>query len=344
MPESAPASRLSLWGRWILLILAALIGATLVSTLLLLQCAPTVAESTPEPYRPPAAASDSSRLVDAEMRNVDYHVDPDIVLHIRYLKGQLVPVEETTPPVFEDGSTYQMRIRSSEIFVDTADLGRLINRHVFGYRGAPIRDLHLRVEGDELVQKGKLGNVSFTIRSTVAVTEQGEIRLHPVDVKVLGLNADGLMDKLGIELEEMLKVRPDRGIRVEENDFLLNVAAILPPPRIQGRLVQVRLVPGGMVQRFGPVDSLAPRRVFGDTTPAANYMSYHGGRITFGKLTMKGTDLTIVDADPGDRFDFYLLRYHEQLVAGVHRTTPEDGLVVWMPDLSELAHQNPANR
>jgi hypothetical protein len=65
-------------------------------------------------------------------------------------------------------------------------------------------------------------------------------------------------------------------------------------------------------------------------------MSYHGSRIRFGKLTMAGTDLTIVDADPRDRFDFFLGRYHEQLVAGTHRTTPEDGLVVWMPDLSDM--------
>lgn len=337
MTAPGTSRRSSHWGRWTLLVLAALVGSTLLSTLLVLQCAPTApASSQSEPYRPPVAAADSSETVRAEMRNVDYHVDPDVILHIRYLKGALVPFSESTPPVFEDGATYAMRIASAEIFVDTVSLGRLINRHVFGYRGAPIHDLHLSVSGNELVQKGKLGNAGFTIRSSVSVTPGGEIRLHPVDVKVLGLNADGLMDRLGLELEGMLKVRADRGIRIEENDFVLDVAAILPPPRVLGRLRSVTLVPGGMVQHFGPADSLAPRRVFGDTVPAESYMAYHGSRIRFGKLTMQGTDLTIVDADPGDRFDFFLGRYHEQLVAGTHRTTPEDGLVVWMPDLSDL--------
>ena len=174
------------------------------------------------------------------MRNVDYHVDPDIVLHIRYLRGELVPARRGEPPVFEDGHSYSMRIQSSEIFVDTVSLALLINRQVFGYRGAPIRDLHLAVEGQELIQKGKLGNLSFTIRSRVSLTPSGEIRLHPVDVKVLGINADGLMDKLGIELDEMVKVQGGRGIRIEENDFVLDVAAVLPPPRIQGRLTSVR--------------------------------------------------------------------------------------------------------
>jgi hypothetical protein len=337
MTVSATTRRVSTWGRWILVIVAVLIGSTLLSTLLIMRCAPeTPVATATEPYRPPVSPSDSSATVRAEMRNVDYHVDPDIVLHIRYLKGEMIPARADAPPVFEDGRSYSMRVQSSEIFVDTVSLALLINRNVFGYRGAPIHDLHLRVEGQELIQKGKLGNLSFTIRSTVSLTPAGEIRLHPVDVKVLGINADGLMDKLGIELDEMVKVQQGRGIRIEENDFVLDVASILPPPRIQGKLSSVRLTPAGMVQQFGAKDSLPPRRFFGDSAVVSNYMAYHGSSIRFGKLTMRGPDLTIVDADPKDRFDFFLGRYHEQLVAGTHRTTPDDGLVVWMPDLSDL--------
>ncbi|MEO8201407.1 MAG: hypothetical protein ABI679_12850 [Gemmatimonadota bacterium] len=322
--------------RWTLLILAALIGSTLLSTLLVLRCAPDI----PAPPSPPAMVVDSirdtTRDVQAEMRNVDYYVDPEVVLHIRSLRGQLESTREGKPPVFEDGTSYRMRIMSAEIMVDTTSLGLLINRYVFGYRGAPIRDLHLSVEGEDLIQKGKLGNVTFTIHSQVSLTPAGEIRLHPTDVKVLGFNADGLMKKLGIELDEMVKVQPNRGIRIEENDFLLDVAAILPPPRIRGRLSRVRLVPGGMVQTFGAGDSVPPRTAFGDSMPSPNFMYYHGASIQFGKLTMSGTDLLIVDADPRDRFGFFLGRYHEQLVAGTHRTTPSDGLVVRMPDLADL--------
>ena len=321
-------------GRWILIILAVLIGSTLLSTLVLLQCAP----DTPRPSgsAPLPVDADTTGAVQAEMRNVAYHIDSDIVLHIRYLRGQLLPTSRTRPPVFEDGASYTMAIEAAEIFVDTSDLAGLINRYVFGYRGAPIHELHLSVDGEDLVQKGKLGNLSFTIRSRPSLTPEGEIRLHPVDVKVLGINADGLMRHLGIQLDEMLKVQPDRGIRVVENDFLLDVTAILPPPRIRGTLSAIRLVSGGMVQRFGPIDSVGPRSVLGDSTPARNFMYYLGGIIRFGKLTMTGTDMLIVDADQSDPFGFYLGRYHEQLVAGDHRTTPVDGLIVRMPDLGDL--------
>ena len=95
MTAPGTSRRASSWGRWILVALAALIGATLVSTLLLLQCAPSSPSAdAAEPFEPPASPDDSAATVRAEMRNVDYHVDPDIVLHIRYLRGELIPAED----------------------------------------------------------------------------------------------------------------------------------------------------------------------------------------------------------------------------------------------------------
>jgi hypothetical protein len=43
----------------------------------------------------------------------------------------------------------------------------------------------------------------------------------------------------------------------------------------------------------------------------ADYMYYQGGELSFGKTTMHGADLEIIDADPKDPFDFFLayLRY-----------------------------------
>ena len=329
-PTAAP-NRGSI-GRWLLILLAVLVGSTLLATGLVMYCAPERPAVAPAPPAPPP---DTTRLVQAAMRNVNYRVDPDVVMRIRYLIGFLVPTHEDSMPVFDRPESFNIRITSAEIALDTASLSQMLNRYVFGYRGAPIRDLRISVEGDHLKQRGKLGTLPFTILATIAVTDNGLIRLHPVDVKVLGINADGLMSKLGIELDDMVKVRRGGGIRVDENDFLLDPAAIIPAPRIVGTLKHVRLTPGAVVLQFGPPDSLAARSYFGGTEPAVNYMSFAGARLRFGKLTMNGTDMFIVDPDPADPFDFMLSRYHEQLVAGRHRTTPEDGLVVWMPDFGE---------
>ena len=65
-------------------------------------------------------------------------------------------------------------------------------------------------------------------------------------------------------------------------------------------------------------------------------MHYEGNRLKFGKLTMNDTDLTLLDLDPRDPFDFYLDHYKEQLVAGYTKTTPSFGLRVHMVDFNKL--------
>ena len=46
--------------------------------------------------------------------------------------------------------------------------------------------------------------------------------------------------------------------------------------------------------------------------------------------------LKIIDNDPKDPFDFFNDHYFEQLVAGYHKTTPADGLIIFMPDYSDM--------
>ncbi|HEV7785686.1 MAG TPA: hypothetical protein VGQ28_10150, partial [Thermoanaerobaculia bacterium] len=70
-----------------------------------------------------------------------------------------------------------------------------------------------------------------------------------------------------------------------------------------------------------------------------NYIYLSGGTLSFGKLTMPGADLQIIDADPKDPFDFFLSQYAKQLVAGYSRTLPNKGLVVYMPDSNKTGKQ-----
>ena len=58
--------------------------------------------------------------------------------------------------------------------------------------------------------------------------------------------------------------------------------------------------------------------------------------IRFGKLTMTGADLQLIDVDERDPFDFYPSNYNEQLVAGYSKNTPAKGLKTYMPDFADL--------
>jgi len=136
---------------------------------------------------------------------------------------------------------------------------------------------------------------------------------------------------LGVEMDEMIKTQASRGVTVDGDDILLDPERLVPPPHIKGRLTAVRVEKDRIVQIFGGTGrDLAP-----PDPDARNYMYYKGGTLRFGKLTMNGADLQIVDADPGDPFYFYLKEYKKQLVAGYSQNTPSLGLIVHMPDYDQ---------
>jgi hypothetical protein len=68
-------------------------------------------------------------------------------------------------------------------------------------------------------------------------------------------------------------------------------------------------------------------------------MAYHGNQLRFGKLTMNGADLTLVDMDPHDPFDFYLDHYLQQVEAGYTKITGNFGLRVSMKDFDSCLHR-----
>jgi uncharacterized protein YpmS len=290
-----------------------------------------------------AAAPKPSEPVQTQMRNVNLHVDEQTILNVRSLRGSLVSTKDGEPPVFDDKNSFVVRIDSAEIAISVASLSQLLNGYVFHYDGSPLKKLAVTTEGNTLKVTGTLKkgvDVPFTIVAAPRVDADGNLRLHPSSVKALGIPAKGLLSTFGIELDNLIKVKSDRGVRIDGDDFVLIPSQLLPPPRISGRLQAVRIEPGTVVQIFGPGHDaplpLPDRRM-------RNYMYYRGGTLRFGKLTMSDTDMALIDANQEDPFDFFQERYNEQLVAGYSKNTAAKGLKVYMPDYRRLArHGAPA--
>lgn len=269
-----------------------------------------------------------------EMRNVYLQAMPGVVLEVRRLEGELRPVHEGETPVFDDVSSFELLIDCAEIAASPQSLQRLMNEVTFNYPKAPLKDLELAIEDGKVRQSGRLEKavpVHFETLSEVSVTPEGKIRLHPVKIKAGGVGVKKLLDLFDVEMSEVIKTEGARGLTMEGDDIFLDPERLLPPPRIRGRLTAVRVEKDRIVQIFGGEEE--------DLTPpdpdARNYMYYKGGSLRFGKLTMDGADLQIVDADPTDPFFFYQKEYKKQLIAGYSRNTPSLGLIVRMPDFDQ---------
>ena len=270
--------------------------------------------------------------VQVQMRHTDFHVDSAIVLRIAFLRGELRPTEPEHSPYFDEKTSFLIRIDSAAISIVPGSLGDLLNRYTFAYPGSPLRHLKLSVEKGQVRQEGTMRGISFTIVGDLTLTPKGELHLHPTSIKAGGIGVGGLMKFFGLNLDKLMKLRGVRGVRVEKNEFYLDPAELLPPPPASGRVSAVEVTDTAIALRFHPADSARVELLRVPQPDAANYMFFRGGVLRFGKLTMHDTDLMIIDAQPQDPFDFFLDGYNAQLVAGLERSTPDHGLIVFMPD------------
>jgi len=299
-----------------------------------------VAAPAPAPAGVTSAHRDSASVrTRVSMRRVNFYVDTAVVLHIHHLDGTMRS-KKGGPIIFDDKSSFIITIDTAEVGMTGADLSALLNKYVFGYEGSPLSDLHLRTEGDHVVQSGrmhKLATIPFEITATMDVTPEGLIRIHPTKTKIMGINGKKLMQFLGLTLEKLLDLKGATGATVHGNDILLDPAKIIPPPAIEGRVVSVRVDGDEVVQAFGKVGPHAPvQALVPPDTNVKNYMYYKGGVLRFGRLLMLDAEMQITDLDPEEVFRFDLSRYNAQLVAGYERTLADGGLEVWMRDVDKL--------
>ena len=298
---------------------------------------PVVISAAPTPV---LQASDDS-ATRTEFRNVNFHMTPDVVLDIHYLDGAMRSMADGQPVVFDDKSSFVIDIDTAVVGLTPANLGNLMNGHVFAYSGAPLKKLRFAVKGDQLVQSGvlhKVVDIPFEITAALSVTTEGRMRIHPTAMRIFGVDGMGLMKALGIQLDKLLDLRKAKGVSVKGNDLLLQPDSLLPPPAIAGRVVAARVAEGEVIQIFGhdsgstytPAAHLAPL-----DSAAANFLRFRGGTLRFGKLFMVHADMEIIDADQHDPFDFSIDDYNRQLVAGYSRNTLDGALKVYMPDLAD---------
>jgi hypothetical protein len=282
----------------------------------------------------PATNDKQEGPVQAQMRNVMYHFSDTVVVEIKSLNGELVPLGKNEFPIFDDKDSFNLRISTAEIAIDSSNLANVLNSYVFARPHSPLTELSISVEKGRLKVKGKLhdkGDIPFETEGILTPTADGKLRLHSEKIKAMHVPVKGLMDLFGIDLGELIKEGKVPGVEAQEDDLILDLEQILPPPHIEGKVVSVRIEGEKIIQVFGGSDVKPVKNI-----RAGNYMAYKNNRLRFGKLVMNDADLILIDMDPNDPLDFFLDHYKEQLSAGYAKITPDSGLRVYIRDYNKL--------
>jgi hypothetical protein len=302
----------------------------------------SAAADVPQPASVPATTDaneasvqpDPGHAVEVDMQNVDLRLTGGIVMHVQRLRGRFRPTQAAHPPFLDENDSYTVQIDGGRISVDMDSLERLLNQRVLGKGRSNVRNVRAEVDEGRLEQKGVMHkglDLPFKTKGEVSATADGRIRMHTKSVKILGfLPVKPIMKLFSIEMDDVVKVKPGHGAVVQDNDIILDPGQMLPPPHMQGRIKRVWLEGNRVVQDFGPVDPLTP------TPIGRNHIYWRGAHLRFGKLTMDGTDLELIDLDPDDPFDFSVDHWNDMLVGGFSKNTAQGGLKTYMPDYDDL--------
>ena len=205
----------------------------------------------------PAAAP--AAPVQIEMKNIRLHLDDGIVLNVRHLRGEMVSTAREAP-VFDDPRSYVLRVFTGDVGMDMTSLTNLMNRHVFAYENAPLKDISVEIDEGKLKQKGKLHKavwVPFSMKATVGATPDGRLLLHTESVSALGIPATKLLDLFGLTLADLMTVEKQRGVEIKDDDVIISPGRVLPPPQIQGHLSRAEVANGELREVFTTTDGRA---------------------------------------------------------------------------------------
>jgi hypothetical protein len=266
-----------------------------------------------------------------EMKNIAYHFTPTVSGHVIWLDGQLAGTKPGQIPAFDDFSSFALQVQNAKMSIPADNLGGLMNQDIFDGPDAPLTHLAVGSRGDLLHITGRLhnrGDIPFSMDGMLSATSDGNIRIHAEKISALHIPVKGIMDLFGVKISDLMAEKKLQGIVADGDDLILDVEKILPPPQIRGRITRVQIEGNQIVATYGKG---APNK-----QGAGSYMSYRGGDVRFGKLTMTDADLTLLEMNPNDPFDFYPKAYKRALMAGYVKTTPNLGFRVYMRDFDKL--------
>ncbi|MGB7435586.1 MAG: hypothetical protein WBR26_27695 [Candidatus Acidiferrum sp.] len=294
------------------------------------------APSAPAPLEPPVQ---NAHGVKAEMRNVMFHLTPSAAAHLVVLSGELWPTGKNEMVVFDDKDSFEVRIANGTMAISPQALSDVMNNYVFAKKDAPLKDITVSINDDQLIIKGKLhskGDLPFGTSGTLSVNDDGRLRLRTQKITALHVPVKGLMSLFGIELAKVMNTSKIDGIDADKNDLLMDLSLLLPPPHIRGKVVAVHIEKNAVVTIFGDGGKSLP------TSEKHSYMAFSGNAVKFGHLVMDPANLTVLDLDPAATLDWDQDHYRQQLEAGYSKLTPTFGLEAYAKDYSKLPRTKPA--
>jgi hypothetical protein len=273
----------------------------------------------------------SGGITNIYAHNVRLDQGPNFRVYVQWLRGQLKPARAGVIPSLDDPESFYLNVTNGVMRANMGDLSNYLNAHS---AGAPFSGIQMSGTGDQVKITGKLHKgitLPVELRGVLKVASNSRIQVQISKINVLKIPVKGLLGGFHVTLQDLLPSAQIPGVEVQDNSLYFDSNRLLPAPHIRGTLTSVTIANPDLEAVYGDV-----RKDEETVGQWRNFLRLNGGAVSFGKLTMRNADMLMIDISQDAWFDLDLAHYQQQLVNGYSRITPDDGLQIFMPDVSEL--------
>src|SRR6266480_3768712 len=114
------------------------------------------------------------------------------------------------------------------------------------------------------------------MEGTLSPTQDGKLQQPGEKIKATHVPGKGLMDIFGIDMGGLIKEGKVPGVQAQEDDLILDLEQILPPPHIEGKVVVIRMAGDNIVQIFSGPAATPMKNIRGGNYTAISEGRYHG--------------------------------------------------------------------
>lgn len=294
--------------------------------------------SLPGTAKSPGKALVASAGSDTDIyaHNLRLHQGPDFRVYVQWLRGRLEPSRPGVVPSFDDPDSFRLNVTNGVIRANIGDICNYLNAQS---KNLPFRDIKVTGTGNQVKITGnlhKLIAIPIELNGTMMPNGPNRIQLHVTKISALKIPLKSLLGDFHVTLADIIGSAKLEGLEASGDDLFFAPEKLLPPPHIRGKLTAVTVAAPDL------------QAVYGDATKDEqkveqwrNFLHLEHGSLRFGKLTMQNVDLIMIDISQDAWFDLDLVNYQTQLVNGYTRMTPQEGLQIFMPDVSELKNTKP---
>jgi len=284
------------------------------------------------------------------LNNVKFRYTDDVFISVHRMLAITEPVKPYKYVDMNDARSFSLKIINAQCSLEPSVRENLFNKQVLNYEGSPLEDLKMTavavdVNGQKVPMlkiEGmmKLGAwLPFEMLGKIGVDKKTNcMTIDAYKIKSLGLPfVKGLMDASGIELENLLTIKPGRGLSIIKNTMYVDAMNITPPPKLSGKLLDARAnVKTNCIDLKIGEENAAEVKYSLLVPEAKNYIYIFDGSLIFGKLLSSNGKLQLIDTKPADDMDFYLNKYLLQLSKSEIRMTADAAMIVYIPDYQSI--------